>query len=147
MRVTIRYRELNNKLVPIMLDRLHNLHKQAEKLIENSANIPVNSSRPFAHLAKEKKDNSGLLFDSSFLVLYLENMFTFLIKFLDNTTANDRDSFVNNGFSLCNTQENPAPEHVNGYIQDVDMSKSFSPDSPFVKIISFNVFIYRSRTL
>ena len=64
------YRELNNKLVPIMMDRLHHLHKQAclEKFGEGSCNS-VNFSRPFAHLAKEKKDNSGLSADIIFSTL------------------------------------------------------------------------------
>lgn len=57
-------RELNNKLVPVMLDRLHMLHKQAcaEKIqdIPSTTNSPsINFTRPFAHLAKDGKENAG----------------------------------------------------------------------------------------
>lgn len=61
------FRDLNNKLVPIMLDRLHSLHKQAclEKMQENNSNMSnINFARPFAHLAKEDKENSGNFFFS-----------------------------------------------------------------------------------
>ena len=54
-------RESNNRLVPLMMDRLHNLHLQAssEKSGEGGSGAPVNCSRPFAHLAKERKENAG----------------------------------------------------------------------------------------
>lgn len=133
--MTVRCRELNNKLVPIMLDRLHSLHKQAEKLTESNANISVNSSRPFAHLAKEKKENSGSSFDYSFLVLYLRNLFHLFINFSDNSAANNRDSLLNNGLVNCNTQENPMQEHVNGYIHDIDMSELVFTSVTVVEII------------
>lgn len=46
----------------MMLDRLHALHKQVclEKLQENNSGLSnVNFARPFAHLAKDTKENSG----------------------------------------------------------------------------------------
>lgn len=47
-----------------MLDRLHALHKQAcsEKTHENGSSSNCSITRPFAHLAKERKDNLGYFY-------------------------------------------------------------------------------------
>ncbi|XP_065215830.1 protein mahjong isoform X2 [Planococcus citri] len=93
-------RELNNKLVPLMLDRLHALHKQAcvEKMqqeVPSTTTSPsINFARPFAHLAKDKENS--------------------------DTHCNNHDSKINNGFSNSLSQQDhgSSDQVINGYLNE-----------------------------